>query len=265
MNELTANRVKFYEFLNGEIPIDELEQWIYENKTLEQEIGSHEFVELLELNFKSHHALPFIQSFVERNFDWMEYEKWRTIKLLEQILEGKIEIVLATRKLRKLYLEQEDKIKNPLISLSLGIGYESVLDECPIETEYHLWDEVALKCQLEQVDSYKESFLKLVSEELDDLLNNVKSIDLSSIQDVKNLHEVFKTTLDFPEFYGRNWDAFWDAITGLVEMPKVLKLKRWNEFERHFKKESGILKEIVNDFNQHSLKCNSESRIEIQP
>ena len=34
--------------------------------------------------------------------------------------------------------------------------------------------------------------------------------------------------LNFPEFYGMNWDAFWDTITGLVELPERVTIKGWN-------------------------------------
>ncbi|MFE9574497.1 barstar family protein [Streptomyces sp. NPDC006692] len=31
--------------------------------------------------------------------------------------------------------------------------------------------------------------------------------------------QALEREFDFPYFYGRNWDAFWDAVTGLVEIP----------------------------------------------
>nr|WKF55894.1 Barstar [Paraburkholderia busanensis] len=51
---------------------------------------------------------------------------------------------------------------------------------------------------------------------------------------MKQLHERLMTQLNFPDWYGRNWNAFWDAITALVEMPLVLRLKNWSDFESRF-------------------------------
>jgi len=47
----------------------------------------------------------------------------------------------------------------------------------------------------------------------------------------EELHQRLMTALAFPGFYGRNGDAFWDAITGLVEMPHTLRLEGWQALE----------------------------------
>jgi len=84
-------------------------------------------------------------------------------------------------------------------------------------------------------------------------------IDLSNIENIHQLHELFTKQPGFPEFYGKNWDAFWDSITVLVEMPTVLTLKGWNYFEDKFPRDGRILKETIEEFN----KINSEHQIEI--
>ncbi|HMU67952.1 MAG TPA: barstar family protein [Cellvibrionaceae bacterium] len=47
-------------------------------------------------------------------------------------------------------------------------------------------------------------------------------INVGSVESEVELQEVLARHLGFPEFYGKNWDAFWDAITGLVELPNQL-------------------------------------------
>lgn len=61
-------------------------------------------------------------------------------------------------------------------------------------------------------------------------------IDLSHVKSIKELHKVLKQDLCFPEFYGMNWDAFWDAITGLMTMPRRLIIKGWINIEQNFPK-----------------------------
>jgi hypothetical protein len=172
MNEISPNRIKFYEFLNGDISKETFENWLYENKDLESVLNADHYMDLISFNYKCHNAIPFIKSIIRKFFDWKEFEKWRTINLLEKIKAGKIDIVLATRKMRQLYLEQEEEIKRPLLSIGLAIGYESELDNCPIESEYDKWNSESLKKQLELVEWYKKDILEAVEKELTELINS---------------------------------------------------------------------------------------------
>ncbi|MFJ5518048.1 barstar family protein [Streptomyces griseoluteus] len=45
------------------------------------------------------------------------------------------------------------------------------------------------------------------------------TIDVSEVSDESALHLLLKQKLGFPDFYGMNWNAFWDAITGLRAVP----------------------------------------------
>lgn len=260
MNIVNPNRIKFYEYLSANISLESFENWIYDNKELEKYIPKDLYVELISFDYTSHNLIPFIKTIVQEQFDWKEYELWRTIDLLEKIKSEKIEIVLATRKMRQLYFEQEERIKRPLISIGLAIGYESELDICPIESEYQKWNPESLKKQLELVGLYKNRILETVNKELTELLNpEFRTIDLGNIVTIENLHQTFAERLSFPEFYGNNWDAFWDTITGIIEMPKVLTLINYDKFQKIFPKDSLILKEIVKDYNREKI----EKKIEI--
>ncbi|MED1955148.1 barstar family protein [Brevibacillus formosus] len=54
------------------------------------------------------------------------------------------------------------------------------------------------------------------------------AIDVSNVKSNEDLHSLLKSSLNFPDFYGMNMSAFWDAITGLVEMPINLTFIGWN-------------------------------------
>jgi len=74
-------------------------------------------------------------------------------------------------------------------------------------------------------------------------------IDLVGCETKEAVHEIFKQKLRFPEFYGANWDAFLDAITGLVEMPNDVILINWQGFAEACPKDMQILREIIyNDY-----------------
>lgn len=182
MNEVNPNRIKFYEFLNGDIDKEQFENWIYETNELEIEIPKDHYIDLISVAFRTGDLRTYISKLVDLFFDWQEYEKWRTIKLLKEIYHDKIEIVLSTRKLRQLYCEQEERIKRPLITIKLGIGFDSVLDNCPIESEYHHWNDKDLKKHLEPVGRYREEIRQTAFSELAELLNKeLKSIDMGQI------------------------------------------------------------------------------------
>ena len=51
-------------------------------------------------------------------------------------------------------------------------------------------------------------------------------IDVSGIYDEESLHEYLWKKLDFPGYYGCNWNAFWDCICSDEQssMPVVLRV-----------------------------------------
>lgn len=77
-------------------------------------------------------------------------------------------------------------------------------------------------------------------------------LDVSKIQSLTELHCLLKKNLELPEYYGMNWDAFWDAITGLIELPETLIFEGWNDFKERLPEESQILIDILNDFNEQN-------------
>ena len=76
-------------------------------------------------------------------------------------------------------------------------------------------------------------------------------IDITEISDSKELQLVLKKELGFPDFYGLNWDAFWDAITGLVELPDKLVLIGWTELESKLPDDARIMRELLDKFNEY--------------
>lgn len=71
------------------------------------------------------------------------------------------------------------------------------------------------------------------------------TIDLSDINSPRQLHAALAAALGFPSFYGMNWDAFWDAITGLVETPQQLELRGWQDFATRLPADAALLQRIL--------------------
>jgi len=75
-------------------------------------------------------------------------------------------------------------------------------------------------------------------------------IDLSDVTSSEQLHNGLAQSLNFPDFYGRNWDAFWDSITGLVSMPLHLRFVGWSRFCDRLPKDAGRLRGCLEDMRK---------------
>lgn len=86
----------------------------------------------------------------------------------------------------------------------------------------------------------------------------IVTIDVSSIQSNKELHSILKEKLKFPEGYDANWDAFWETITGSVELPNQIQFIGWTELEKKLPEDSKIIKDYLFEHNQEfpDWKCN---------
>lgn len=86
---------------------------------------------------------------------------------------------------------------------------------------------------------------------------SITSIDISNIKNEKDFHLLLKEKLEFPDFYGENWDAFWDAITGLVELPDKLEFIGWTTLQKKLPRDAAIMKKCLEDYSKESYvkKC----------
>jgi RNAse (barnase) inhibitor barstar len=75
-------------------------------------------------------------------------------------------------------------------------------------------------------------------------------LDISGVASISHLHQLLSDALAFPGWYGNNWDAFWDAITGLVDMPEHLHFLGWNAFEKLFPKDAQMMKTCLDDMSK---------------
>jgi len=74
------------------------------------------------------------------------------------------------------------------------------------------------------------------------------TIDLTGIDTKVAFHLTMKNQLGFPDWYGPSWDAFWDAIIAVVEMPDEVVLINWQEFAHACPKDMLILRKIILDY-----------------
>lgn len=75
---------KFHKFLNNEINLSQLEEWIYKTAELEKIIGEDKYQSLLEFNYNKKSAKIEIQNFIFSNLiSEKEFSDWKVNELLE--------------------------------------------------------------------------------------------------------------------------------------------------------------------------------------
>lgn len=45
------------------------------------------------------------------------------------------------------------------------------------------------------------------------------TIDFSNMEYYLEMHQEIQKSLDWPDYYGNNWSAFWDCLTDMVGRP----------------------------------------------
>ena len=86
-------------------------------------------------------------------------------------------------------------------------------------------------------------------------------VDFSKVNYYLEMHAVIEKSLEFPDYYGCNWDAFWDCLTDMYGDSIYIKIIGIEVIERKFgdaaDKMIGILKEFKhfnNDLFSDSIK-----------
>ena len=73
-------------------------------------------------------------------------------------------------------------------------------------------------------------------------------LDFRNIQYYGEVHKIIKEALDFPDYYGENWSAFWDCITDIVdEEPFNIHIYGYDDFAKKFPSSAKIMVELLED------------------
>ena len=69
-------------------------------------------------------------------------------------------------------------------------------------------------------------------------------LDLTGCKFLDEIHERIRVAFDFPEWYGKNWDAFWDLIRSECDADKVI-IKGERSLPKEFKESLSTIHEIL--------------------
>ncbi|HTR55618.1 MAG TPA: barstar family protein [Kofleriaceae bacterium] len=77
-------------------------------------------------------------------------------------------------------------------------------------------------------------------------------IDLSRVTTARDIHVAFSTALQFPDWYGHNWDAFWDLVSSDSPLPAKLTIRGLDHVERVLPDEATKMLRCFADYNSES-------------
>ena len=80
-------------------------------------------------------------------------------------------------------------------------------------------------------------------------------IDFSRVNYYLEMHQIIKEALDFPDYYGCNWDAFWDCLTDMVGRKIHIEIRGLDVIERKFDEEARIMVDILKEIKHY---CNDK-------
>ncbi|BAO61763.1 barstar family protein [Pseudomonas protegens] len=70
-------------------------------------------------------------------------------------------------------------------------------------------------------------------------------LDLHDLGTARELHVALRDAFGFPQAYGCNWDAFWDAISGMVDMPLQLRIRGWESFSQRLPDDARLMERCL--------------------
>ncbi len=94
---------------------------------------------------------------------------------------------------------------------------------------------------------------------------NIKKyiLDFRNIEHHSEVHTIIKDCFDFPDYYGRNWSAFWDCMTELYGPAIHIEILGLDVLEKKYNNYASKLTEILKRF-KHYVKIFEDSiKIEI--
>ena len=80
-------------------------------------------------------------------------------------------------------------------------------------------------------------------------------LDLTGCKYISEIHERIRVAFGFPEWYGKNWSAFWDLLWSECDADKVI-IKGENSLPKEFDSSLSVMHEILDDKIAFNKKCN---------
>lgn len=77
------------------------------------------------------------------------------------------------------------------------------------------------------------------------------TIDFTNVEDYLEMHFVIRDALDWPDYYGCNWDAFWDCLTNMVGRPIHIEILGLDVIEQRFDDAAKMMVDTLREFKHY--------------
>ena len=79
----------------------------------------------------------------------------------------------------------------------------------------------------------------------------IYTLDFTKVEHYSDMHLIIREALDWPEYYGCNWDAFWDCLTNMLGRSIHIEIIGLEVIERKFGNASKIMIETLKEFKHY--------------
>ncbi|MBQ8401252.1 MAG: barstar family protein [Clostridia bacterium] len=84
-------------------------------------------------------------------------------------------------------------------------------------------------------------------------------LDFREVQYYLEIHRIIKKALDFPEWYGENWDALWDCLTDIAGLEVHMEVLGLDTIRRRFPGVGEKLLQILRRWKGYGNGCYAEN------
>lgn len=89
------------------------------------------------------------------------------------------------------------------------------------------------------------------------------TLDLTGCKYLGEIHQRIKKAFDFPDFYGENWDAFWDLLRTECDADKIVIIGE-ETVSKELVPSMEMINEILQELKEHLEKYGERIEIEIR-
>ena len=75
----------------------------------------------------------------------------------------------------------------------------------------------------------------------------IYTLDFSEVNYIYDVHKIIKEGLDFPDYYGGNWDACWDCLTDMMGEPLHIELVGFEKVQSKFPRDAKIMLDTLKE------------------
>lgn len=92
---------------------------------------------------------------------------------------------------------------------------------------------------------------------------DIYTLDFTNVTHFLEIHFIIRRELDFPDYYGCNWDAFWDCLTDMYGRPVHIEILGLDVIEQNFGDAAEKMLTILKRFKHFEASFTNDILIEI--